>query len=81
MPVDQIVGSADVGAVKPNFEFYARVTVSLNVTPEEIVFWDDSFKNVDGARAFGWQAEHFSGMEDFFRTLKLHVGVTGWNNI
>lgn len=70
---DGIFGSADVGAVKPTFEFYERVTNRLDVRPEEIIFWDDSEGNVAGARAFGWQAKHFTGVDDFLRTFELHI--------
>jgi len=73
---DGVFGSVDVGAVKPTYEFYERVTKLLDVETEEIVFWDDTERNVDGARAYGWYAELFTDMDELYRTLELHVGVT-----
>lgn len=67
---DAVFGSADVGEVKPNAGFYREVTDRLGAEPSRILFWDDSEANVDGARAFGWRAEHYTGMEGFVRTMK-----------
>ena len=73
---DGVFGSSEVGAAKPDMAFYERVTTLLGVAPEEIVFWDDSESNVEGARAFGWQAELFTGMDEFLRTLRIHAGLS-----
>lgn len=76
---DGIFGSADVGAVKPARAFYERVTSLLDVDPWEIVFWDDSVENVEGARAFGWSAEHFIDLDKFLSALSFHAGVSTRN--
>lgn len=67
---DGIFGSADIGAVKPTLEFYARVTHHLGVRPEEISFWDDSKDNVSGALTYGWHAELYTGLDGFLRILE-----------
>ncbi len=41
--------------------------------PEATLFIDDSYPNVEGARAAGWQAVHFTGVE----TLKKDVAELG----
>lgn len=67
---DAVIGSADVGEVKPNAGFYQEVTARLGVRPEAVYFWDDSESNVEGARAFGWRAEHYKGIEGFVSTIE-----------
>ena len=62
---DEVFGSAELGAVKPDREYYQRVTDRLEARRGEILFWDDSMRNVDAAREFGWQAEHFTTYEAF----------------
>jgi len=62
---DEVFGSAELGAAKPDREFYQRVTDRLEVTRGEILFWDDSMRNVHAAHEFGWQAEHFRTYEAF----------------
>lgn len=70
---DAVFGSADVGEMKPNAGFYRGVTDRLGVKPEDILFWDDSEANVEGARAFGWRAEHYTGVEGFVRTMSHYL--------
>lgn len=70
---DAVFGSADVGAMKPNAGFYRQVTDGLGVDPGSVLFWDDSIANVEGARAFGWRAEHYTGIESFTRSLNHHL--------
>lgn len=67
---DAVVGSADVGAMKPDAAFYRAVTDRLGIRPEDVQFWDDSQANVDGARACGWQADVFTCNEDVLRALR-----------
>jgi putative hydrolase of the HAD superfamily len=62
---DVVFGSAELGAVKPDREYYQRVTDRLEVARGDILFWDDSVRNVVAAREFGWQAEHFTTYEAF----------------
>jgi FMN phosphatase YigB (HAD superfamily) len=42
--------------MKPGREIFDAVTAEIGCPPAEILFVDDSQKNVDGARAAGWQA-------------------------
>ena len=62
---DEVFNSAELGAAKPDPEFYQRITDRLEVTRDEILFWDDSMRNVQAAREFGWHAEHFRTYEAF----------------
>lgn len=49
-----------VGARKPNPEVYQHVLQALRVAPEHTLFVDDQLKNVEGARAVGIHAIHFT---------------------
>ena len=42
--------------MKPGREIFAAAAAEIGFPPAEILFVDDSQKNVDGARAAGWQA-------------------------
>ena len=42
--------------MKPSREIFDAAAAEIGLPPEEILFVDDSQKNVDGARAAGWQA-------------------------
>lgn len=66
---DAVFGSAEIGALKDDLRFYERVTRQLDVPRQAVLFWDDSARNVQAARAFGWQAELYQGFEDFHSAL------------
>jgi putative hydrolase of the HAD superfamily len=57
---DHLLFSWRLGAAKPEADGFARATEALGVDPEAVVFFDDSEANVDAARAYGWQAHHFT---------------------
>jgi 2-haloacid dehalogenase len=56
---DQAVISGHVGVVKPNPRIYEILFKRIGRRPEELVFVDDSLKNVEAARALGMPAIHF----------------------
>jgi len=62
---DDILYSAGLGAAKPDAAFFERAFAELPVTaPDEIIFLDDSLKNVEAAAAQGWRARHFKSADD-----------------
>lgn len=62
---DGIHYAAALGAAKPDVRFYERVQAKLPVAaPDEVIFLDDSLKNVEAAAAFGWRAHHFRTADD-----------------
>ncbi|MFC6592280.1 HAD-IA family hydrolase [Deinococcus lacus] len=63
--------SYSVGYRKPSQEYYGAVTQALGVSPEQIIFWDDSVENVDAARAAGWSSHLFTNVADFRRVMGL----------
>jgi putative hydrolase of the HAD superfamily len=55
--------SAALGAAKPDRAFYERSHAMLQVQPdEEVLFLDDSIRNIEAAAAFGWRARHYTNV-------------------
>ncbi|PYB77145.1 HAD family hydrolase [Rhizobium wuzhouense] len=68
--------SGEVGLIKPDVAIYQRHAKDFDLSPAHSVFIDDSFPNVEGARAAGWQAVHFTGADQLKADLlALGVGV------
>jgi putative hydrolase of the HAD superfamily len=63
---DKAYVSAHLGHRKPEQEFYRKVMDDLGTTNKnEVLFWDDTQENVDGAREFGINAELYTTFNDF----------------
>jgi putative hydrolase of the HAD superfamily len=72
--LDAIFASAEIGHPKPTAAFYAHVAAALRpLTPPEILVWDDSLTNVQGARRAGFQADVYSSLADFRRVMMRYV--------
>lgn len=67
---DYLFASCTLGCMKPEASYYQQITTALKLAPNEILFWDDSAGNVDGARAFGWQAEQFTSFDEFAQKME-----------
>ncbi len=48
--------SSRMKMMKPSREIFEAAAAEIGLPPEEILFVDDSQRNVDGARSAGWQA-------------------------
>jgi len=66
---DVVVGSGDVGIMKPDPRIFQLALERLTVAPEESVFVDDFIENVECARELGIQAIHFQSREQMLREL------------
>jgi epoxide hydrolase-like predicted phosphatase len=67
---DHVVGSGDVGLMKPDPRIYRLSLQGLAVAAPQAVFIDDNPSNVEGARAVGMQAIHFLGPQQALRDLE-----------
>jgi epoxide hydrolase-like predicted phosphatase len=65
-----VVGSGDVGIMKPDARIFQIALERLGVEPYEAVFVDDFIQNVHGAQALGIGAIHFQGREQVIRELE-----------
>ena len=67
--------SWEVGAAKPDPEFFHRVVRRIGAPPHEVLFVDDNEANVEGARTAGLVAEHWHferGPESLLTLLGSH---------
>ncbi|MDL2401041.1 HAD family hydrolase [Rhizobium mayense] len=55
--------SGDIGLIKPDIAIYEAHVKSFGLDPASTIFIDDSLANVEGAKAAGWNAVHFTGAE------------------
>ena len=67
---DVIVGSAQVGILKPDPRIYQIALERLGLKPAEAVFVDDFIENVRGAQRVGMHAIHFREREQALQELK-----------
>lgn len=58
-----LVISGVEGVIKPDPRIFAILCERAGVAPSDCVFIDDSPKNVDSAKAAGWDAIHFTSPE------------------
>lgn len=56
---DLLINSSQAGFAKPDPEVFALVTDHFQVRPDECVFIDDQWKNIDAAIKLGFQTVHF----------------------
>ena len=62
--------SYQFGCTKPDRQIYDSVAVKLGLPGPDILFLDDSEKNVVGAREAGWRAMLFTGADEL--AIELH---------
>lgn len=67
---DQLYWSCDVHMVKPEREFYQLVADGLSLEPGTCLFIDDSIVNVEGARAAGMEAIHYTDFASFLEEFE-----------
>jgi len=68
-----ITVSAEIGLIKPDRRIYDHHVASFDLDAAASLFIDDSQKNVDGAKAAGWQAVLFTDA----RTLQADLDRLG----
>jgi putative hydrolase of the HAD superfamily len=69
------------GLNKPDPEIYHRVEAGTNTSPENIIFFDDYQRNVDGARAVSWTAETIDAGGDSAGQVRAFLASIGLKNI
>ena len=72
---DKIFSSAYVGSKKPSVEFFTEIfecfkEKDANIKKDEIIFWDDDQKNINGAKEFGFHAEIFTDYNSYWNKMK-----------
>lgn len=65
----EIHASCSVGFEKPDKEYFLEVEKRVGVASEEILFIDDSEKNVISAKECGWHAYHHASFEKTYEEV------------
>lgn len=64
--------SGEIGLIKPDLAIYEKHAGDFGLHPASTIFIDDSYPNVEGARAAGWQAVHFTDADTLKKDLAAH---------
>jgi 2-haloacid dehalogenase len=64
--------SGEIGLIKPDMAIYEHHSNTHSLDPAACLFFDDSPKNVDGARNAGWKAELFTDAKQMRVDLGKH---------
>jgi putative hydrolase of the HAD superfamily len=72
--VDGIYYSAQLGAKKPDEQFFLRIPPLVGLPAGDLLLIDDSRRNVDAAIMAGWQARHWT--TDSPRQLLHAAGIS-----
>lgn len=72
---DVIISSAEVGVAKPNPEIFQVALEKVGAKPEEAVFVDDNFANIEAASAIGIRTVRFFDVDEARRALATFVQV------
>ncbi len=62
--------SGDIKLIKPDVAIYETHAETFDLDPASTIFIDDSLANVEGAKAAGWNAVHFTGADKLRADLK-----------
>ena len=67
-----IVVSGELGIIKPDPRIYRHLIQTYQLTPSDCVFIDDSPRNVEGAKAAGLYAIHFTDPDALRNALRAY---------
>ena len=67
---DKMIISAEVGAVKPEPKIYQIALEQFEIKPNEAVFVDDFYVNIEGCEKVGIKGIHFKDAESTLQQLK-----------
>lgn len=70
---DKIYISANMNAIKPDAEFYNKILVELNISPDEMLFLDDSERNIIGAKQCNIQTIHVTKGMDILNEIEIFL--------
>jgi epoxide hydrolase-like predicted phosphatase len=67
---DKMIISAEVGVIKPEPKIFQIALEQFGVKPQEAVFVDDFYINIEGCQRVGIQGIHFRDAESTLKQLK-----------
>jgi FMN phosphatase YigB (HAD superfamily) len=72
-------GSHEMGVRKPDEAIYRHVEQVAQVTGRQILFFDDSLENIEGAKRCGWRAHQVMDRVDPVREMRQKLAEEGIN--
>ena len=66
---DVVIDSSEVGCRKPEPEIYSIMEQQLGVDPQRILYLDDVYANIEGARNAGWGTIYVTDLSDALEDL------------
>lgn len=72
------IASHLIGAEKPDPRMYHAFEAASGARPEEILYFDDSFANVEAARELGWDAHRIDPLGDTAAEVRQKIVEKGW---
>jgi putative hydrolase of the HAD superfamily len=75
---DRLFFSCEVGWQKPQPAYYQHIERTLGLEKQSILFWDDSRVNIEAALQFGWNAEMYTGLNEFKKTIRKYVAMDNY---
>jgi putative hydrolase of the HAD superfamily len=73
--IRKIFASSAIGFLKPEEGYYRFIERELNLAPNQLCLIDDTARNVEAARSFGWTAHHYAGLATLRQFLTEHGHV------
>ena len=70
---DKIYISANMNKIKPDKEFYLHILKDLNISEDELLFLDDSIKNVQGAKECGITTIRITKETNILEEIKRYI--------
>lgn len=70
---DKCYISASINAIKPNKEFYSYILTDLDINPQEMLFLDDSEKNIIGANECNIHTIHATRNIDVLSEIEKYL--------
>jgi putative hydrolase of the HAD superfamily len=67
---DQMIISGEVGVMKPEARIFRIALEQAGVSPDEAVFVDDFYENIEGCEKVGMKGIHFKDPESALKQLK-----------
>jgi putative hydrolase of the HAD superfamily len=70
--IDTFFISAHLGVKKPDPLFFQKVVDSIGTSPENILFWDDDERNVEGAETIGILSHVYKDYDIFSQQVRTY---------
>jgi len=78
--IRKLFASSAIGFLKPEEGYYRFIEHQLALAPYQLCLIDDTVRNVEAARTFGWTAHHYTGVVTLRQFLTEH-GLLGMHKI